>query len=78
MGQFEEDIFDYITIVSLSLHFNRKALALLWAKPAYMLHSVTEADWQGLPSPETMQAVEGYTLLRTDRIGWIELTPDGE
>jgi hypothetical protein len=22
--------------------------------------------------------VEGYTLLRTDRIGWIELTTDGQ
>ena len=33
---------------------------------------------QGLPSPETLEAVEGYTLLRTDLNGWIELTTDGE
>jgi hypothetical protein len=28
---------------------------------------------QGLPSPETLEAVKGYTLLRNDRNGWIEL-----
>jgi len=33
---------------------------------------------QDLPSPETLEAVEGYTLLRTDLNGWIELTTDGE
>ena len=33
---------------------------------------------QGLPSPEILEAVQGYTLLRTDRNGWIELTTDGE
>ncbi len=26
---------------------------------------------QGLPSHETQEAVKGYTLLRTDRNGWI-------
>jgi beta-lactamase superfamily II metal-dependent hydrolase len=31
-----------------------------------------------LPSPETLDAVQGYTLLRTDRNGWIEVTTDGE
>jgi len=33
---------------------------------------------QGLPSPETLEAVKGYNLLRTDRNGWIELSTDGE
>jgi len=33
---------------------------------------------QGLPSPEILEAVQGYTLLRTDRNGWIELITDGE
>ena len=36
------------------------------------------ATGEGLPSPETLEAVKGYTLLRTDRICWIELTTDGE
>ena len=35
-------------------------------------------DRQGLPDPETLDAVQGYTLLRTDRNGWIELTTDEE
>jgi len=25
-----------------------------------------------------LEAVEGYTLIRTDKNGWIELTMDGE
>ena len=33
---------------------------------------------QGLPSPEILEAVQGYTLLRTYRNGWIELSTDGE
>ena len=40
--------------------------------------SVSTADKQGLPSPETLEALQGYTVLRTDRNGWIELTTDGE
>jgi len=43
-----------------------------------VLLSVASGDVRGLPSPETLEAVEGYTLLRTDRNGWIELTPDGD
>lgn len=31
-----------------------------------------------LPFHETLEAVKGYTLLRTDRNGWIELTTDGD
>jgi beta-lactamase superfamily II metal-dependent hydrolase len=33
---------------------------------------------QSQPDPETQQAVEGYTLLRTDRNGWIQLSTDRE
>jgi beta-lactamase superfamily II metal-dependent hydrolase len=33
---------------------------------------------QGRPDPQVLQALEGRTLLRTDRNGWIELTTDGE
>jgi beta-lactamase superfamily II metal-dependent hydrolase len=42
------------------------------------LLSVEAGDRDNLPSPETLEAVEGYTLLRTDENGWIELTTDGE
>jgi beta-lactamase superfamily II metal-dependent hydrolase len=43
-----------------------------------VLLSVSAADREGLPSPETLDLQQGYTLLRTDRNGWIELTTDGE
>jgi competence protein ComEC len=46
--------------------------------PGIVLLSVATGDLEGLPSPETLAAVEGYNLLRTDRNGWIELTTDGE
>jgi competence protein ComEC len=46
--------------------------------PQLILLSVAADDFQGLPSPETMQAVQDYSLLSTDQNGWIELTTDGE
>ena len=46
--------------------------------PQLALLSVAPADRDGLPSPETMQALEGYNLLRTDENGWIEITTNGE
>ena len=47
-------------------------------RPQVILLSVAADDREGLPGPETLAAVEGYTLLRTDRNGWIELTTNGE
>ncbi len=46
--------------------------------PKVILLSVAAGDKDGRPDPETLEAVYGYTLLRTDRNGWIELTTDGE
>ena len=46
--------------------------------PQVVLLSVGAGDRRGLPDPETLAAVEGYTLLRTDKNGWIELSTDGE
>jgi beta-lactamase superfamily II metal-dependent hydrolase len=43
-----------------------------------ILLSVAPGDRRNLPEPETLQAVQGYTLLRTDLNGWIGLTTDGE
>ena len=43
-----------------------------------VLLSVLPKDATGLPSPETLAAVAGYTLLRTDENGWIELSTDGK
>jgi hypothetical protein len=39
---------------------------------------VATNDFQGLPSPETLQAIKDYSLLRTDQNGWIELTTEGK
>jgi beta-lactamase superfamily II metal-dependent hydrolase len=52
-----------------------------WIKalgPQVVLLSVVAGDREGLPSLETLAAVEGYTLLRTDCNGWIQLSTDGE
>jgi hypothetical protein len=46
--------------------------------PQIVLLSVAAGDPEGFPSPETVAAVDGYKLLRTDRNGWIELITDGE
>jgi competence protein ComEC len=46
--------------------------------PQMLLLSVAPGDREGLPDRETMHAVEGYTLLRTDDNGWIHLSTDGE
>lgn len=45
--------------------------------PRLALISVAAGDWQGLPSEETLQALEGRTVLRTDQAGWIELITNG-
>jgi len=46
--------------------------------PRLALLSVSAADRQGLPDAETLDALQGRTLLRTDRNGWIEISTDGE
>ncbi len=46
-------------------------------QPQVILLSVAAGDPNGLPSPQTLRNVEGYTLLRTDSNGWIEITSDG-
>ena len=47
-------------------------------RPQVLLLSVAAGDPDGLPNPETLEAAQGYNLLRTDRNGWIDLTTDGE
>jgi competence protein ComEC len=46
--------------------------------PQVAMLSVAAADRTGLPSPETIKALEGYNLVRTDQNGWIEITTDGK
>ncbi|MFH2102323.1 MAG: ComEC/Rec2 family competence protein [Chloroflexota bacterium] len=45
--------------------------------PQVIILSVAAGDAFGLPSEETLAAAEGYTLLRTDRNGWIDVATDG-
>lgn len=47
-------------------------------KPQVVLLSVAAGNWQSLPNQELLQAIDGYTLLRTDQNGWIDLSTDGE
>ena len=49
-----------------------------WVHPKVVLLNVAAGDQQGLPSPETLEATDGYNLLRTDLNGWIKLSTDGE
>jgi beta-lactamase superfamily II metal-dependent hydrolase len=46
--------------------------------PQLALLSVAPADKTGLPSPETLDSLQGYNLLRTDLNGWLQLTTDGK
>jgi len=48
------------------------------AVPSTVVAERGPGDREGRPSPKTLEAVKEYTLLRTDRDGWIELTTDGE
>lgn len=47
-------------------------------RPQVVLLSVGAGDREGRPDAETLEALDGYTLLRTDRDGWIDPITDGE
>lgn len=47
-------------------------------QPQLVLLSVAAGDYEGRPQAETLAAVEGYHLLRTDQNGWIEVSTDGK
>lgn len=47
-------------------------------RPQVILISVAAGDRNGRPSPETLQALRGLPLLRTDLHGWIHLSTNGE
>jgi competence protein ComEC len=46
--------------------------------PQVVLLNVSPGNYDGVPSTETLDVLEGYMLLRTDQQGWIHLTTDGE
>jgi len=45
--------------------------------PQLVLLSVAPDDPSGLPNRETLDALGGYSLLRTDQHGWIHISTDG-
>lgn len=47
-------------------------------RPGLVVLSVAADDYDGQPSPDTMEALEGYSVVRTDRNGWVRLSTDGE
>jgi competence protein ComEC len=46
--------------------------------PQLVVISVAAGDQNGLPDQVTLEALNDYSLLRTDRNGWIEITTDGK
>ncbi len=51
----------------------------LWENlnPQLVVLDVAAGDMDGLPSQEVLDSLEGYSLLRTDRNGWIDVSTDG-
>ena len=45
--------------------------------PQVVILSVAAGDADGLPSQDVLDSLEGYSLLRTDRNGWIDISSDG-
>jgi competence protein ComEC len=45
--------------------------------PQLVVLSVAAGDENGLPHREVLDSLEGYSLLRTDRYGWIDVSTDG-
>ena len=46
--------------------------------PQLVVLSVEAGDQDGLPDQEVLKALEGYSLLRTDRSGWVSVITDGD
>ncbi len=46
--------------------------------PRLVVISVSAADQNGLPDKDTLDALSGYSVLRTDLNGWIEVMSDGK
>jgi competence protein ComEC len=46
--------------------------------PQLTILDVAAGDPNGLPSEDVLDSLDGYSLLRTDRSGWIQVITDGE
>ena len=47
-------------------------------QPQLVVLDVAAGDENGLPSQDVLDSLEGYSLLRTDRSGWISIITDGD
>jgi len=45
--------------------------------PQLVVLSVAAGDPNGMPSQDVLDALDGYSLLRTDRSGWVDISTDG-
>ncbi|HNK64562.1 MAG TPA: hypothetical protein PLE14_10930, partial [Anaerolineales bacterium] len=45
--------------------------------PELLVLSVAAGDPNGLPAQDVLDVLNGYSLLRTDRNGWIDIRTDG-
>jgi beta-lactamase superfamily II metal-dependent hydrolase len=46
--------------------------------PQLTILDVAAGDPDGLPSEDVLKSLDGYSLLRTDHSGWIQVITDGE
>jgi competence protein ComEC len=46
--------------------------------PQLTVLSVAAGDPRGLPSADVLEALDGYSYLRTDRSGWVSIITDGD
>jgi competence protein ComEC len=46
--------------------------------PQLVILSVSAGDPNGLPAQSVLESLDGYSMLRTDRSGWITVTTDGD
>ncbi len=51
---------------------------LLNVQPEMYIISVAAGDYDGRPSPDLLETLEDANILRTDTMGWIELSTDGQ
>ncbi|MBC8496817.1 MAG: hypothetical protein H8D37_04075 [Chloroflexi bacterium] len=72
---------DDITVLLLADNGYAPLNPLEWINtlnPQLVLLSVASDDPTGLPDRETLDALGGYSLLRTDQHGWIHIATDGD
>jgi competence protein ComEC len=76
--QMEPDALDVLLLADSGYAPSNPEEWIKRANPQLIVLDVAAGDENGMPSQDTLKAVGGYTLLRTDMNGWISITTDGE